>query len=96
EDLTDEDLNDVHFSEITDATFDFASASVSSDLDNLAVSNSDPMFLNLSTTASEQLIAFIDVEGKKGVLKLSLVDDGSDGDYFNSNDGIRFDMKVQP
>ena len=97
-----EDLNMVYFSDL-DNSFDFDGATTSGDLDNLSVSTSDNQTINIPIDANAELIAFIDQYGKKGVIRISeLVDgdcnttDGCDDNYFESNDYVQIDIKVQP
>lgn len=90
------DLNMVYFVELA-STFDFDGATTASDFNSLSVSTSDAQTINIPTDANGYLIAFLDQYGKKGVIRIdALVDGDSDGNYFESNDYVQIDIKVQP
>ncbi len=90
------DLNMVYFVDIADS-FDFDGAEESGDLSDLAVSMTDSQTIDIPTDASGDIIAFIDQYGKKGVIRIdALVDGDSDGNFFEANDYVQIDIKVQP
>ena len=86
-DTPQEELNHFYFAEANDVDFD--TPEISSDLDNLNVSTSDDETIN--SLAKDDVIAFIDDYGNKGLIKvLSIVGtNGSDG-------RITIAVKVQP
>lgn len=90
-----EDLNMVYFMDIAD-DFDFDGATNSSALESLTVSESDPQTIDIPTDADGDIIAFIDQYGKKGVIRIDILEDNGDDNYFESNDYVQIDIKVQP
>ncbi|GAB4232058.1 MAG: hypothetical protein Tsb0034_04710 [Ekhidna sp.] len=94
--VSEDDLNKVYFVDIDDS-FDFDGTTMSSDLNSLSVSSSDPQVIDIPESASNDIIAFIDEYGKKGVIRIvELVDGDGDGNFFESNDYVEIDIKIQP
>ncbi|MEO1255445.1 MAG: hypothetical protein AAFY41_11260, partial [Bacteroidota bacterium] len=89
------DLNMVYFKAVEN--FDFDNASTSGDLDAISVSSDDPQTFDIPLTgAAGTTIAFLDQYGKKGVIRIDeLIDGDSDGNFFEANDGVQFDIIVQ-
>lgn len=90
------DLNMVYFMDLDD-TFDFDGAATAADFTDLSVSTNNAQAIDIPTGATADLIAFIDQYGKKGIIRITaLVDGGSNGNFFDANDYVQIDIKVQP
>ncbi len=90
------ELNMVYFVDIDDS-FDFDGATTAADFADLDVSSGNSQTIDIPTAASGDLIAFIDQYGKKGIIRIDVLFDGDgDGNYFESNDYVQIDIKVQP
>ena len=92
-----EDLNMVYFVDIDDS-FDFDGASTNNDLSAISTTptTNNDQAIDIPVSASGDLIAFIDQYGKIGVIRIDMLVDGDqDGNYFESNDLVQIDIKVQ-
>lgn len=87
EDREEETLNEAFFAMSTLDADGFDGIVLSGDLENIATS-ADQKINNLEVG---DVIEFVDNYGKKGLIKITEIEAG-----FNSNDFIRFDVKIQP
>mgnify|MGYP003630674687 CR=1 FL=1 len=87
EDIENETLNNAYFAVSSLDAAGFDGVLLSGDLANIAQSSSQKI-TNLSVG---DVIEFVDNYGKKGLLKITMLQAG-----FNNNDFIEFDVKIQP
>ncbi len=89
------DLNMVYFMDLSD-DFDFDGATTAADLAELTVSNSNSQTIDIPTGATADIIAFIDQYGKKGIIRITALVNGSGGNNYDADAYVEMDIKVQP
>lgn len=87
ENVNEETLNEMFFTESTLNADGFDSVTLSGDLDNIVKSDVQ----KITNLVVGDVIEFVDNYGKKGLIKITNIEPG-----FNTNDFIEFEVKVQP
>ena len=84
DDAAGETLNNTYFGS---SAIDFDGVTLSGDLDGIVESNSQ----KITNLEVGDVIEFVDNYGKKGLIKITEIEEG-----FNNDDFIKFDVKIQP